>query len=38
MDFGKPDVIEMADGSFLAGFWCTANFVMHLRYAKLVIE
>jgi len=35
MAFGKPDVIRMADGSFLVGFWCTSNFVMHLRYARL---
>ena len=38
MAFGKPDVIRMADGSFLAGFWCTANFVMHVRYARLIID
>ncbi len=37
MAFGKPDVIRMDDGSFLVGFWCTSNFVMHLRYARLIV-
>ena len=37
MAFGKPDVIRMTDGSFLVGYWCTSNFVMHLRYARLIV-
>ena len=37
MAFGKPDVIRLDDVSFLAGYWCTSNFVMHLRYARLVV-
>ena len=37
MAFGKPDVIRMADGSFLVAFWCTSNFVMHMRYARLIV-
>lgn len=36
--FGKPDVVSMAGGTFLASFWCTSNFVMHLRWARLVVE
>ena len=36
--FGKPDAVGLADGMFLAGFWCTTNFVMHLRYVRLVVE
>ena len=35
---GKPDVIKTSDGSLLAGFWCTANFVMHVRYVRLIID
>lgn len=37
MAFGKPDVVHIAGNIFFAGFWCTSNFVMHLRYARLVI-
>ncbi len=33
--FGKPDVVRLADGTFLVGFWCTSNCVMHLRYCRL---
>ena len=38
MAFGKPDVIRLTDGSFLVGFWCFANFVMHIRWARLLID
>ena len=37
MAFGKPDAIRLDKDSFLAGYWCTSNFVMHLRYARLVV-
>ena len=37
MAFGKPDVVDLADGSFLVAFWCICNFVMHNRYARLII-
>src|SRR3990170_3033242 len=36
--FGKPDVIPARDGTFLVGFWCTGNFVVHLRWASLSID
>ena len=36
--FGKPDVIAAQDGTFLVGFWCTSNFVVHLRWASLSID
>ena len=38
MAFGKPDVIHLEGNRYLAGFWATANFVMHIRYAHLTIE
>jgi len=37
MAFGKPDVIHLGGNRFLAGFWATANFVMHVRFAHLTI-
>ena len=37
MAFGKPDVIHLGGNRFLAGFWATANFVMHVRFARLTI-
>ena len=38
MAFGKPDAVRVADGSVLVGFWCTSNFVMHVRYVRLKIR
>ena len=37
MAFGKPDAVELADGTLLIGFWCTSNLVVHIRYARLAV-
>jgi hypothetical protein len=37
MAFGKPDAINLADGTALVAFWATSNFVSQVRYVRVNI-